>query len=103
MKFYFILLESIRKRSDSDIERTDSGIGRDIFPGRRTKQSWEDIVHKSSKHWSVVAASAMHWKEMALKSKMAKDSGAARRKISTPAITEDMVRNVFFYVQSVNN
>ncbi|KAK3742178.1 hypothetical protein QZH41_012073, partial [Actinostola sp. cb2023] len=75
-----------RKKSDSEIERTDSGIGGDIGCH---KQSWEDIVLKSSKRWSIVAASAKHWQDVAKKNKMAKE--VRRKSNPTPVITEDMV------------
>jgi len=79
----------VRKRTDSEIERADSGIGGDV--GRHSRKSWEDIVLKSSRRWSVVAATAKHWQEVAQKSKSTKDV-LARRKSLTPVITEDMVR-----------
>jgi hypothetical protein len=55
------------------------------------KRSWEDIVLKSSKHWSVVAQSARHWQDLAMKSKKSKEN-ASRKKSTARAITEDMVR-----------
>ena len=78
-------------KGEVDVERTDSGVGGDMgqSPMRR---SWEEIVMKSSEHWSVVAASARHWQELARRRK-ANESGntAPRKKSSTHSITEDMV------------
>ena len=75
-----------------DVERTDSGVGGDMgkSPLRR---SWEEIVMKSSEHWSIVAASARHWQELARRKK-ANENGptSPRKKSSTHSITEDMVK-----------
>lgn len=73
------------------MERTDSGVGGDMgqSPLRR---SWEEIVMKSSEHWSVVAASARHWQELARRRKANEDeTTSARKRSSVHSITEDMV------------
>ena len=79
------------------MERTDSGVGGDMgqSPLRR---SWEEIVMKSSEHWSVVAASARHWQEMARRKKANEgETTAVKKKSSVHSITEDMV-NSFKYI-----
>lgn len=73
------------------MERTDSGVGGDMgqSPLRR---SWEEIVMKSSEHWSVVAASARHWQELARRRKANEgETTSARKRSSVHSITEDMV------------
>ncbi|KAJ7357849.1 hypothetical protein OS493_022667 [Desmophyllum pertusum] len=78
-------------KGEVEVERTDSGVGGDMgqSPLRR---SWEEIVMKSSEHWSVVAASARHWQEMARKKKANEgETTAVKKKSSVHSITEDMV------------
>lgn len=74
------------------MERTDSGVGGDMgqSPLRR---SWEEIIMKSSEHWSIVAASARHWQELARRKKANENepSTTPRKKSKTHSITEDMV------------
>ena len=56
------------------------------------RRSWEEIVMKSSEHWSVVAASARHWQELARRRKAdQRDVVAPKKKNSVHSITEDMV------------
>ena len=79
-------------KSEVEVERTDSGVGGDMGQGPM-RRSWEEIVMKSSEHWSVVAASARHWQEFARRKKS--DEGEAttvKKKSSVHSITEDMVR-----------
>ena len=56
---------------------------------------------KSSEHWSIVAASARHWQELARRKKANENepSTTPRKKSSTHSITEDMVsvRFLWFY------
>ena len=82
------------------MERTDSGVGGDMgqSPLRR---SWEEIVMKSSEHWSVVAASARHWQELARRRKANESENTApRKKSSTHSITENMVSQAFSLLPS---
>ena len=56
------------------------------------RRSWEEIVMKSSEHWSVVAASARHWQELARRKKGNEDgTTTVKKKSSVHSITEDMV------------
>ena len=56
------------------------------------RRSWEEIVMKSSEHWSVVAASARHWQEMARRKKANQgETTSAKKRSSVHSITEDMV------------
>ena len=76
------------------MERTDSGVGGDLGQSH-LRRSWEEIVMKSSEQWSVVAASARHWQELARRRKAEQsDIPAPRKKSSAHSITEDMVRFV---------
>ena len=62
------------------------------------RRSWEEIMMKSSEHWSIVAASARHWQELARRKKANENepSTTPRKKSSTHSITEDMVSYDFF-------
>lgn len=78
-------------KGEAEVERTDSGVGGDMgqSPLRR---SWEEIVMKSSEHWSVVAASARHWQELARRNKgNGGETTTVKKKSSVNSITEDMV------------
>ena len=56
------------------------------------RRSWEEIVMKSSEHWSVVAASARHWQELARRKKSNEDGmTTVKKRSSVHSITEDMV------------
>lgn len=56
------------------------------------RRSWEEIVMKSSEHWSVVAASARHWQELARRRKDAEgEATTVKKRSSVHSITEDMV------------
>ena len=56
------------------------------------RRSWEEIVMKSSEHWSVVAASARHWQDLARRKKGNEgEATTVRKKSSVHSITEDMV------------
>ena len=82
-------------KGEVEVERTDSGVGGDMgqSPLRR---SWEEIVMKSSEHWSVVAASARHWQELARRRKTNEgEIPIVRKKSSVHSITEDMVSKIF--------
>ena len=82
-------------KGEVEVERTDSGVGGDMgqSPLRR---SWEEIVMKSSEHWSVVAASARHWQELARRRKANEgETPTVRKKSSVHSITEDMVSKIF--------
>ena len=73
------------------MERTDSGVGGDMGQGP-SRRSWEEIVMKSSEHWSVVAASARHWQELARRKKSVEgEATTVKKKSSVNSITEDMV------------
>ena len=73
------------------MERTDSGVGGDMAQSP-LRRSWEEIVMKSSEHWSVVAASARHWQELARRNKDNEGAATAvKKKSSVHSITEDMV------------
>ncbi|XP_032239037.2 uncharacterized protein LOC5513651 isoform X2 [Nematostella vectensis] len=83
--------DDTQARPDVEIERTDSGVGGDLGPDPRPKpQSWEDIVEKSSKRWSVVAVSAKHWQEVARKKKKEKEQNKKHKNVAS-VITENMV------------
>ncbi|KAL9958690.1 hypothetical protein ACROYT_G035740 [Oculina patagonica] len=78
-------------KGEVEVERTDSGVGGDMgqSPLRR---SWEEIVMKSSEHWSVVAASARHWQELARRRKAHEgEVTTMKKRSSVHSITEDMV------------
>lgn len=80
-----------RPKNEVDVERTDSGVGGDLGQSH-LRRSWEEIVMKSSEQWSVVAASARHWQELARRRKAEQsDIPAPRKKSSAHSITEDMV------------
>jgi len=83
--------EDEHPKGEAEVERTDSGVGGDMgqSPLRR---SWEEIVMKSSEHWSVVAASARHWQELARRNKgNGGEATTVKKKSSVNSITEDMV------------
>lgn len=83
--------EDDRPKNEIDVERTDSGVGGDLGQSH-LRRSWEEIVMKSSEQWSVVAASARHWQELARRKKAEQsDIPAPRKKSSAHSITEDMV------------
>lgn len=67
------------------------------------RRSWEEIVMKSSEHWSVVAASARHWQELARRKK-ANESGptAPKKRGSVHSITEDMV-SLYHFSRALTN
>ena len=82
-------------KAEVDVERTDSGVGGDMGQTPRLRRSWEEIVQKSSEHWSIVASSARHWQEMARRSRAEGKAGkpAAKKKLSL-VITDDMVSDM---------
>ena len=78
-------------KGEADVERTDSGVGGDLGQSH-LRRSWEEIVMKSSEQWSVVAASARHWQELARRRKAEKsDTPTPKKKSSSHSLTEDMV------------
>lgn len=80
-----------RPKNEVDVERTDSGVGGDLGQSH-LRRSWEEIVMKSSEQWSVVAASARHWQELARRRKAEQsDIPAPKKKSSAHSITGDMV------------
>lgn len=91
---YLVTFPDDRPKNEIDVERTDSGVGGDLGQSH-LRRSWEEIVMKSSEQWSVVAASARHWQELARRRKAEQsDIPAPRKKSSAHSITEDMVRFV---------
>ncbi|XP_068688974.1 serine-rich adhesin for platelets-like isoform X2 [Montipora foliosa] len=83
--------EDDHPKGEADVERTDSGVGGDLGQSH-LRRSWEEIVMKSSEQWSVVAASARHWQELARRRKAEKgDTPTPKKKTSSHSLTEDMV------------
>ena len=89
-----LLFPDDHPNGEVDVKRADSGVGGDLgqSPMRR---SLEEIMQKSSEHWSVVAASARHWQELARRRKMEASGPRSPKKKSSFTITEDMVGNNF--------